>query len=133
MIALDSIERRLTDAYLLQAKYYEDALRILNEDAQGFELDAWANNLQSTLSKVAVIDERITPEKLAWEKSARSPDLELRTILEMLAARIRALTAAIDRRSQELLARKQCLLPVLDEFIRHRHMLHSYEQFGRPK
>ena len=131
MIAQDSLEQRLADAYRLQTKHYNEALHVVNEDGQALEKDIWVQDLQSTLQKIAAIDERMAPDKLSWQQEARKPGSELRGILATLSTSIQMLSAAIDRRSEELARRKLRLLPVLDEFIRQRQMLSSYQQFGK--
>jgi len=133
MIVIDSLEQRLTDAYRMQANLYEDAICIVNSDAQSIDMDDWVNDLRSTLHEVAVIEARIAHDKVSWEESGRTPGNDLQGILKRIAVQIRSLTTLIDRRSEELMAKKQRLLPVLDEFIRQRHMLQSYGQFGRSK
>jgi hypothetical protein len=133
MSNIDLLEQRLAEAYRRQAKHYDEALCIVNENVQPFELSTWANDLQSALQQIANIEQDMAGDKLVWKSSNRTPSVELRKVLANVATQIQNLANAIDRRSQEVSARKQRLLPALDEFIRHRHMLQSYGRHAKAK
>jgi hypothetical protein len=131
MSASDYLELQLVEAYRLQSQHYETALTILNKQPENSELITWVNDLQCELQQIAMIEQRTAPERHAWENAARTPGAELSAVLKGVAVQIQSLLVAIDRRTEEISKRKQHLLPVLDEFIRHRHMLQSYEQYSR--
>jgi hypothetical protein len=131
MTTLDSLENRLVEAYRAQAGHYDEALRIIQEDGQALEQEVWTHDLQTALQHVAAVEFHLRADKHDWQQSGRKPGAELHDLLEAIKIKIQALTAAIDRRSAELIAQKQRLLPAMDQFIRQRQMLNRYEQFAQ--
>ena len=128
--SLDVVERRLIAGYQRQATEYERALRVLEAGADAGRENNWAQHLNDVLLIVAELDGELTDAKAAWRDSGRTPGTELRALLDRLASQIRVVGAHIDAQVVQLVARKQRLLPEIDDFIRQRWMLHAYRQTG---
>ena len=132
---LDLLEQRLVDGYRQLASQYEKALSIVQAPASPTSCPPgeihWMPTLQEALQTVAGLDARLADDKSAWAQSGRSPGTELRTILDRVAAQIRTLAEHIDRQVAQLVARKERLVPKMDEFIRQRWMLNAYEKVGQ--
>src|SRR4051812_32194316 len=101
MSELDPIEQHLHEAYGLQTRCYEEALRIVTQGGQAPEPDAWVRDLQRTLARIAELDAAMSPAKAAWQQSQRSAGPHLRGTLDQLKQTIHDLAAAIDRRAEE--------------------------------
>src|SRR5262249_10223799 len=121
--SLEQLEQRVLAGYQRQASHYERALRLLEQrDAN------WAQDLHAILEEVARLEPVYADAKAAWQQSGQTPGVELRAVLDRLAEQIRVLRAMIDSQVAELLARKQRLVPEIDDFIRRRWMLNAYGQ-----
>jgi hypothetical protein len=123
--SLEQLEQRVLAGYRRQASHYERALRLLEQrDA----VTNWAQDLHAILEEVAGLEPEYADAKAAWQQSGKTPGVELRAVLDRLAEQIRVLRAMIDSQVAELLARKQRLVPEIDDFIRRRWMLNAYGQ-----
>jgi hypothetical protein len=129
------LEQRLIAGYGQQASQYELALRILEERASaatGTSDDhGWASALQGVLQSVTELDADLADDKVAWRQSGRVAGADLRLVLDRVATQIRVLGERIDGQVADLVARKQRLLPEIDEFIRQRWMLNAYGRVGQ--
>lgn len=124
---LVSLEQRLIAGYRQQASHYEQALQMLEQrDTAALGEERWVTGLQVILQTVAELNARMADDKAGWGQAQRSPEAELRVVLDDVAARIRLLGERIDAAVADLVARKRRLLPEIDDFIRQRWMLAAY-------
>ncbi|HZZ78305.1 MAG TPA: hypothetical protein VFE62_07290 [Gemmataceae bacterium] len=119
------LEQRLLAGYRRQSSLYERALRVIEERSSE---PNWAQNLHAVLEEVTALEAEHADTKVGWQQTGRSPGPELRVVLERLGAQIQSLRAAIDNQVAEITARKERLMPEVDDFIRRRWMLNAYGQ-----
>jgi hypothetical protein len=122
---LDVLERRLIAGYEQQLQAYAHALQIFAAKSPGVETD-WLTRLQEPLERIAALDRVMAADKAAWRISGRSNGVELRSVIDQLADKIRMLKDCIDCEVADLTARRNRLLPEVDDFIRQRWMLNAY-------
>jgi hypothetical protein len=122
---LDALEQRLIAGYEQQLQAYEHALEIFAARSQDLERD-WLTRLQEPLDCIAALDRVMTADKAAWRASGRSNGIEMRAVIDRLAKKIQALKVCVDGEVAELTARRDRLLPEMDDFIRQRWMLNAY-------
>ncbi len=115
----DELEPRLIQGYQTQATLYDRALHVADSAANFAELNA-------ILREISAVEAVLAEDKAAWRSSGRQPGPLLREALDSVTERIRALAALVDQLVADLEARKQALLPGVDECIQQRRMLHAY-------
>jgi hypothetical protein len=126
----EQLEQRLIAGYRRQSSIYERALRVLEQQSAE---PSWAQDLNAVLEEVTLLEAEYADAKAAWQQTGRSPGQEMRNVLEQLGQQIQSLRTSIDNQVTELMARKQRLVPEMDEFIRRRWMLNAYSQAVTPK
>jgi hypothetical protein len=122
------LEQRLLRGYQEQLRQY-DRVAVL---APGWlpADDSWAHELNLVLKDVAALDAAMADDKEAWRRSERRPGSELGALLERLAEKLGTMAAGINRHVADIEARKDRLLPQIDELIQKRRMLRAYGQYG---
>jgi hypothetical protein len=122
-----ALQQRLILGYQAQLQHYDRAIRIVAQPTPGADQGATClHDLNAVLREISALDAALAEDKAVWRSSGYRPGPPLRDILDRVTARIRELSAIIDRRVAVLEARKQALLPEVDECIQQRRMLHAY-------
>ena len=125
-----SIEQELHSALLNEAECYERAVAVVERlDAQlaaGGDGEALVRELHGWLEKTAAIQSTTAPARQAWQAAGERSGPELRSILDRVAGllqRLMAMVQAVERTAQ---ARRDQLLPELDNVVRGQRMQRAY-------
>jgi hypothetical protein len=122
------LEQRLLRGYQEQLRQY-DRVTVLAGQGPPAD-DSWAHELNLVLNDVAALDVAMAPDKEAWRRLQRRPGSELSALLERLAEKLGTMAAGVNRHVADIEARKDRLLPQIDELIQKRRMLRAYGQYG---
>jgi hypothetical protein len=130
---LAALQQRLLQGYQEQVRHYDRAINILAQHPRWETLLAnndWVHDLDAVLKQVTGLDAAMRDDKAAWLRSEQSPGAELSALLGRLAESIRTLADGVNALVGDVKARKEELLPEIDEFIQKRRMLQAYGKYG---
>ena len=128
---MTDLETRLQVGFEKQFALYGEALDLLGRSSNdAFDNSHWAYKLSDLLAQVAMIEATLAEDKSVWREADRQGGPRLRQTHEDLSRRIRTLAERVDEAMNELMARRDRLLPELDVFIRQRQMMRAYAGRG---